>query len=97
MVRGVDATGRTDFQPNGQAIVDIALLIRMKSLRVSAFGFLLLAAGAPSMSAEAVTYTYDAKVQLAKVARTCTVNNNVTIEYGHDKADNRQNVKISGS
>lgn len=69
----------------------------MSWIRVSAFGLLFLAAGAPSMSAETVTYTYDAKGRLAKVVRTGTVNNNVTVEYEHDKADNRTRLKTTNS
>ena len=40
-------------------------------------------------AAETITYSYDAKGRLVKVVRTGTVNNNVTVEYIHDKADNR--------
>ena len=68
----------------------------MSWLRVSAFGF-LLAAAAPSMSAETITYSYDAKGRLVKVVRTGMVNNNVTVEYEHDKADNRSRVKTTNS
>ena len=68
----------------------------MSWLRVSAFGFFLTAA-APSISAETITYSYDAKGRLVKVVRTGTVNNNVTVEYEHDKADNRSRVKTTNS
>lgn len=37
---------------------------------------------------ETQKYRYDAKGRLIKVERTGTVNNNVTTEYTHDKADN---------
>lgn len=65
-------------------------------------GFLpLLAAGllvAMSASAtETITYTYDAKGRLVKVVHTGSVNNNVTVDYEHDKADNRTRVKTMNS
>lgn len=46
---------------------------------------------------ETITYSYDAKGRLVKVVRTGTVNNNVTYDYTHDKANNRKNVKVSNS
>lgn len=49
------------------------------------------------MAAETITYTYDAKGRLVKVVRTGTVNNNVTAEYSHDKADNRTRLKVTNS
>lgn len=61
---------------------------------------LLLAAGllvSPVLAAETITYTYDAKGRLIKVERSGTVNNGVKAEYTHDKADNRSNVKVTGS
>ncbi|MGB3845580.1 MAG: hypothetical protein WA940_06905 [Sphingopyxis sp.] len=48
-------------------------------------------------AAETITYTYDAKGRLVKVVRTGTVNNNVTTEYEHDKADNRKRLKTTNS
>lgn len=48
-------------------------------------------------AAETITYTYDAKGRLVKVARSGTVNNGVQTTYNHDKADNRTNVKTTGS
>ena len=63
--------------------------------------FLSVSAGllftAPVLSAETITYTYDAKGRLVKVVRTGTVNNNVTTEYEHDKADNRSRLKVTNS
>lgn len=47
-------------------------------------------------ASETITYTYDAKGRLIKVERSGTVNNGVKTEYVHDKADNRQNVKVTG-
>lgn len=52
--------------------------------------------GAASAS-ETITYSYDAKGRLVKVERGGTVNNNVKTDYTHDKADNRTNVKTTGS
>ncbi|HYW15957.1 MAG TPA: hypothetical protein VE891_07365 [Allosphingosinicella sp.] len=63
----------------------------------------LLAAGAATlaasaaMAAETIVYTYDAKGRVVKVERSGTVNNNVTANYSHDKADNRTNVTVTGS
>ena len=57
-----------------------------------------IAAGAMAAhAAETITYTYDAKGRLVKVVHTGTVNNGVTADYTHDKADNRTNVKTTGS
>ena len=68
----------------------------MKLVCMSALGLMLLSA-APALSAETITYTYDAKGRLSKVVRTGTVNNNVTVEYEHDKADNRTRLKTTNS
>ena len=46
---------------------------------------------------ETITYTYDAKGRLKTVVRTGTVNNNVTTNYTHDKANNRKNVTVTNS
>ena len=51
----------------------------------------------PGLAAETVTYSYDAKGRLVKVVRTGTVNNNVTVEYEHDKADNRTRLRTTNS
>ena len=56
-----------------------------------------LALPATAIASETITYTYDAKGRLVKVVRTGTVNNNVTVEYEHDKADNRTRVKTTNS
>ena len=56
-----------------------------------------LAIATPATAAETITYTYDAKGRLVKVVRTGTVNNNVTVEYTHDKADNRTRLKTTNS
>jgi hypothetical protein len=57
----------------------------------------LLAMASAAIAAETITYTYDAKGRLVKVVRTGTVNNNVTVEYTHDKADNRTRLKVMNS
>jgi YD repeat-containing protein len=57
----------------------------------------LLTLGAAARATETITYTYDAKGRLIKVERTGTVNNGVTTQYTHDKADNRSNVTVTGS
>ncbi|MFC0590404.1 hypothetical protein ACFFF7_13390 [Novosphingobium aquiterrae] len=51
----------------------------------------------PAHATETIKYTYDAKGRMVKVERTGTVNNGVTTNYSHDKADNRTNVKTTGS
>lgn len=51
----------------------------------------------PALAGETITYTYDAKGRLVKVERSGTVNNGVKTEYTHDKANNRRNLKTSGS
>lgn len=56
----------------------------------------LLVAGM-AQATETVTYTYDAKGRLIKVVHSGTVNNGVTVDYTHDTADNRTNVKTTGS
>jgi len=66
----------------------------MTIARIAALGLMLLCAS-PAYSAE--TVTYDAKGRLTKVVRTGTVNNNVTVEYEHDKADNRTRLKTTNS
>ncbi|ATY31535.1 hypothetical protein CVN68_05715 [Sphingomonas psychrotolerans] len=56
-----------------------------------------LAAASSAAASETFTYTYDAKGRLIKVERSGTVNNGVKAEYTHDRADNRRNVKVTGS
>ena len=69
----------------------------MRVDRVS-FGIVaLFAMSNAAMAAETITYTYDAKGRLVKVKRTGTVNNNVTTDYEHDKANNRTRLKVTNS
>lgn len=58
---------------------------------------LLLLIGVAAYAAETITYSYDARGRLVQVARTGTVNNNVTTNYVYDKADNRQTKTTTGS
>lgn len=60
-------------------------------------GLLASCTASPVFAAESQKYRYDAKGRLVKVERTGTVNNGVTTEYGHDKADNRTRLKTTGS
>src|SRR3546814_10500313 len=71
--------------------------VRMGAGRVlsgMAAGLLMIS---PVVAAETITYTYDAKGRLVKVKRTGTVNNNVTVDYEHDKANNRTRLKVTNS
>ena len=69
----------------------------MNMVRGSIDGMALLAVATPAFASETVTYSYDARGRLVKVVRTGTVNNNVTVEYTHDKADNRTRLKVTNS
>ncbi len=66
-------------------------------MRYILLGFSLLGFATNASATETITYTYDAKGRLVKVERAGTVNNGVKAEYAHDKVDNRQNVKVTGS
>jgi YD repeat-containing protein len=50
-----------------------------------------------AIASETITYTYDAKGRLIKAERSGAVNNGVKYEYTHDKANNRRNLKVTGS
>jgi YD repeat-containing protein len=54
-------------------------------------------AGSIASATETITYTYDAKGRLVKVAHTGTVNNNVTANYTFDDADNRKTMNVTGA
>lgn len=60
-------------------------------------GCAFLCVASSASAAETISYTYDAKGRVVKVVRTGTVNNNVTVEYEHDKADNRTRLKTTNS
>lgn len=66
-------------------------------MRISiALGTAMLIASAAHAN-ETITYTYDAKGRLVKVERSGTANNGVNATYTLDKANNRKNVKVTGS
>ncbi len=69
----------------------------MRRIVTSILGLAGLCAASAAMAGETITYTYDAKGRLVKVVRTGTVNNNVTYDYTHDRANNRTRVKVTGS
>lgn len=68
----------------------------MRKLKIA---LLLALAGqsAVTLAAETITYSYDAKGRLVKVARAGSVNNGVQTTYGHDKANNRKTKTTTGS
>lgn len=71
-----------------------------KSILAKLSATLVLAAvgnASAAHASETITYTYDAKGRLVKVERSGAVNNGIKVEYTHDKADNRKNVKVTGS
>lgn len=70
---------------------------RESDMRRSLVAMLMLSTAWPALAAETITYTYDAKGRVVKVVRTGTVNNNVTYDYTHDRANNRTNVKVTNS
>lgn len=49
---------------------------------------------AAATATETITYTYDARGRLTKVARSGSVNNNISATYAYDKADNRATVNV---
>jgi hypothetical protein len=48
----------------------------------------------PAFASETVTYTYDARGRVVKVAHAGTVNNGASACYVYDKADNRSTVDV---
>lgn len=69
----------------------------MSTLSRAMVAMLLASASTAALASETVTYTYDAKGRLVKVVKSGSVNNGVTSEYSHDKADNRTKVKVAGA
>lgn len=69
----------------------------MSTLSRAMVAMLLASASTAALASETVTYTYDAKGRLVKVVKSGSVNNGVTSEYSHDKADNRTKVKVTGA
>lgn len=71
---------------------------KMGKAKLALISFAIIGAiPALAFAGETVNYTYDAKGRLVKVERSGTVNNGVTSNYSHDKADNRTNVTVTGS
>ncbi len=66
-------------------------------MRLLLASFALMGCASSAAGTETISYAYDAKGRLVKVERAGTVNNGVKVEYTHDKSDNRQNVKVTGS
>lgn len=69
----------------------------MNKIRVALLGVAMLATGLAAIAAETIAYSYDAKGRLVKVVRTGTANNNVTVDYEHDKANNRTRQRTTNS
>jgi YD repeat-containing protein len=67
----------------------------MRLSTIAAAAALLTPVAAPA--AETVTYTYDAKGRVVRVARSGSVNNGVTATYQFDRADNRTRLTTTGS
>jgi YD repeat-containing protein len=66
--------------------------------RLAVLGAALLACAATAAAAaETITFSYDARGRLVKVVRTGSVNNGVTTQYSHDKADNRVVKTVTGA
>lgn len=62
-----------------------------------AVGILALCTPGAAKSSETIVYTYDAKGRLVKAERSGTSNSGVKYEYSHDHANNRRNLKVTGS
>jgi hypothetical protein len=69
----------------------------MRRAVFSAAVALILSCATSASASETVTYSYDAKGRLIKVVHSGTVNNGVVVQYSHDHADNRTNVKVTGA
>jgi hypothetical protein len=63
-------------------------------VKTTVFALAALAVAAAAYASETITYTYDARGRLVRVARTGSVNNNVSANYTYDKGDNRTNVNV---
>lgn len=69
----------------------------MRRLFFASLAIILSASALPARAAETITYSYDAKGRLVRVVRSGSVNNGVTTQYVHDRADNRKRLTVSGS
>jgi hypothetical protein len=65
-----------------------------RSRRTALFAASALLALTPALASETVTYSYDARGRLVKVAHSGTVNNGASACYVYDKADNRSTVDV---
>lgn len=68
-----------------------------RSRRAALFAASALLTLTPALASETVTYSYDARGRLVKVAHSGTVNNGASACYIYDNADNRSNVTASTS
>lgn len=68
-----------------------------RRLRIAILTGAALFALTPAVASETITYTYDARGRLVKVAHSGTVNNNTSACYSYDKGDNRSNVNVATS
>jgi len=59
-----------------------------------ALSLTILALAAAAMASETITYSYDSRGRLVRVAHSGSVNNNVSANYSYDKADNRATVNV---
>lgn len=69
----------------------------MRNLTVTAFCIATLTLSSAAVSAETVTYSYDAKGRLVRVVKSGGPNNGAVTIYEHDKADNRKRVQTTGA
>ena len=76
--------------------VNAAAHLTKRGWLLAVFGISILLGGSAA-GTETITYTYDAKGRVIKVVRAGTVNNNVTTDYTHDKANNRKTVVTTNS
>lgn len=66
----------------------------MNRREMAVFAAAALTVAAAAMASETITYTYDARGRLVRVAHSGSINNNVSANYSYDKADNRAAVNV---
>jgi len=64
-------------------------------VKTTIFALATLVVAAAAYASETISYTYDARGRLVRVARSGSVNNNVAANYTYDKGDNRTNVNVA--
>lgn len=69
----------------------------MRRVYLGLLATVIFGSSTASQATETITYTYDAKGRIVKVVRSGSVNNGVTVQYGHDRADNRTTVTVTGA